>query len=135
MARRSEFVEHVVETMRAFGDVTAKSMFGGWGLYREGVFFALVAEESLYLKTDEENRADFEALGLEPFVYATRDGGSIVMSYRQAPDEALESPQVMAEWARRSYAAALRAAAKKRPSKPRGKREAPKRNAGRLTKA
>lgn len=113
-------MEHVVETMRRFGAVEAKSMFGGWGLYHRGSFFALIAGDALYMKTDDENRADFEALGLQPFVYPVKDGQAIVMSYRQAPEEALEDPEVMAEWARRGYAAALRAAAKKGPPKKRG---------------
>lgn len=117
MPKRSEFVEHVVETMRRFGPVEAKAMFGGWGLYHQGLFFALIAEDALYLKTDDENRADFESLGLEPFVYPMKDGQSIAMSYRSAPEEALENPEVMADWARRGYAAALRAVAKKRPAK------------------
>ena len=119
MPRRSEFVEHVVETMRRFGPVEAKSMFGGWGLYHQGLFFALIAEDALYIKTDDDNRADFEARGLAPFVYPMKDGQTIVMSYRQAPEDALENADVMAEWARRGYAAALRAAAKKRPRGPR----------------
>jgi DNA transformation protein and related proteins len=117
MPKRSEFVEHVVETMRRFGPVEAKSMFGGWGLYHQGVFFALIAGDALYIKADDESRADFEALGLEPFVYSMKDGQTLAMSYRAAPEEALESPDVMAEWARRGYAAALRAAARKRPAK------------------
>jgi DNA transformation protein len=119
MPKPSEFVEHVVETMREFGPVEAKSMFGGWGLYHQGLFFALIAEDALYLKTDDENRADFVARGLEPFVYSMKDGETLTMSYRQAPEDALESPDVMAEWARRGYAAALRAAARKKPRKPR----------------
>lgn len=121
MPKPTEFVLHVVETLRRFGPVDAKAMFGGWGLYHQGLFFALIAGDALYLKADDENRADFEALGLQPFVYSMRDGEKLTMSYRQAPEEALESPDVMAEWARRGYAAALRAAAKKkpRPRKPR----------------
>ena len=125
MPRPSQFVEHVVETMRRFGPVQARAMFGGWGLYHQGVFFALIAEEALYIKTDDESRFDFEALGLQPFVYSMKDGESITMSYFQAPEEALESPEVMAEWARRGYAAALRARGWKkkgavRKAKPRG---------------
>lgn len=124
MPKPSQFVEHVVETMRRFGPVEARAMFGGWGLYHQGLFFALIAEEALYIKTDDESRAEFEALGLQPFVYSMKDG-SIAMSYFQAPDEALESPEVMAEWARRGYAAALRAQGMKRKggvrkAKPRG---------------
>src|ERR1700704_790395 len=110
MTPRDEFVEHVLETMRAFGPVEPKAMFGGWGLYHGGLFFALIAEDVLYLKVDAENRATFDELRLPPFVYESRLGEKTVMHYQQAPVEALESPDVMAEWARRSYAAALRAA-------------------------
>jgi DNA transformation protein and related proteins len=120
----SQFVQHVVETMRRFGPVEPKPMFGGWGLYHRGAFFALIADDALYLKTDDQSRPDFEAAGLAPFVYSMKTG-EITMSYFQAPDEALEDPDVMAEWARRAYAAALRAqGAKKkggvRKASPRG---------------
>jgi DNA transformation protein len=106
---RNDFVEHVVETMRDFGTVSAKPMFGGFGLYHEGLFFALIAEDALYLKVDDENRAEFEKAGLAPFVYVTKDGDRMAMSYHQAPPEALESPPMMTAWARSGYAAALRA--------------------------
>ena len=112
MPKPSEFVRHVLETLRLFGPVEARAMFGGWGLYHRGSFFALIAEDALYLKTDDESRPDFEAAGLSPFVYSMKTG-DITMSYFQAPDEALESPDVMADWARRAYAAALRAPGKR----------------------
>ena len=112
-------MEHVVETLRSFGAVTARRMFGGWGLYHQGVFFALVFGDVLYLKADEENRADFEALGLEPFAFESkRAAGTILTSYRRAPDEALERPEVMARWARSALGAALR---KERARKNRGR--------------
>jgi DNA transformation protein len=118
MPRRSAYVDHVLETLRVFGPVEAKSMFGGWGLYHEGLFFALIAQDALYLKCDDENVARFEAEGLEPFVYEMKGGENIVMHYRAAPVEALENPQVMAEWARLAYGAALRkATGKRRPRK------------------
>src|SRR5438034_10598132 len=80
---RDDFVEHVVDTMRELGAVSAKPMFGGWGLYHDGLFFALVFEDSLYLKVDDENRAEFEAAGLAAFVYVTKDGDRMTMSYHQ----------------------------------------------------
>ena len=128
MPKRSEYVEHVVETLRVFGPVEVKPMFGGWGLYHQGAFFALVFDETLYFKTDADNRAEFDAAGLEPFVYKQRDGASILTSYRRAPADALEGPDVMAEWARRGYAAALRAGARKRPRPTRAKKEGAKKN-------
>ena len=122
MPRRSETVEYLVELMRPWGAVTAKSMFGGWGLYREGLFFAIVADDVLYLKTDDETRAAFEAEHLEPFVVLSRDGTSTAMSYRRAPDEALENPDEMARWAGLAYGAAVRAAARKPPARPKAAR-------------
>ena len=104
--------------MRRFGKVEARAMFGAWGLYHEGTFFALIAGEALYIKADDETRPDFQALGLEPFVYRMRDGESITMTYYAAPEEALESPEVMAEWARRGYGAALRAKGRRAGRKP-----------------
>jgi DNA transformation protein len=112
---RNEFVEHVVETLRAFGPVERKAMFGGCGLYHAGLIFGLVFDNVLYLKVDVENRAAFDALGLAPFVYESRLGEKTAMQYCQAPEEALENAEVMAEWARRSYAAALRAATARPP--------------------
>ncbi len=113
MAAKREFLDHVIETMRDLGAVTGKPMFGGWGLYHEGLFFALIAEDTLYLKTDDENRAEFEAASLQPFVYVTKDGDRMVMGYSQAPAAALEDAGVMAAWARSAYAAALRASQRK----------------------
>jgi DNA transformation protein and related proteins len=113
MAKRNEFVEHIVETMRSFGRVVVKAMFGGWGLYHRGAFFALIAGDALYLKLGDENRPRFAARSLEAFVYSMKDGTKLTMNYHQVPEEALESPPDMAEWARLGYGAARRAAAKK----------------------
>ena len=115
MPKPTHFVEHVVETMRLFGLVSARSMFGGWGLYHDGAFFALILDEVLYLKADDTNDAEFDARGLEPCVYPMKSGESITMRYRRAPEDALESAEVMARWAKSAYGAALRAKAKPRP--------------------
>src|SRR5258706_11186987 len=112
---RHDFVDHVVETMRDFGPVTPKAMFGGWGLYHEGLFFALIAEDVLYLKVDDDNREPFESAGLPAFVYVTKDGDRMAMSYRQAPPQTLESPAAMTAWAPPRDPAAPRAEARKPP--------------------
>ncbi len=62
MAKRSEFVEHVLEMVAGCGPVSARSMFGGYGIYRENLMFALVSEDALYIKADDTNRSEFEAL-------------------------------------------------------------------------
>ncbi len=80
----------------------------------------IVIDDTLYLKTDDGNRAEFAALGLEPFVYTSRDGERTAMSYRRAPEEALENPDAMAHWLRSAMGASLRAAAARPKRRPAG---------------
>lgn len=119
MPKRSEFVEHVVELMRGLGDVQAKPMFGAWGLFHEGLCFAIVAADTLYLKGDAVNAPRFDAARLEAFIYESKVGERLATSYRQAPPEALEDAVAMLQWAREGYEAALRAAHGRPPGKPR----------------
>lgn len=106
------FVTHVIECLRGLGPVDARRMFGGWGLYHRGACFAIVMRETLYLKTDEANRADFDARKLEAFTFE-KNGKAMVTSYRAAPTEALEDPRAMTRWAKSAYGAALRKSPKK----------------------
>lgn len=113
MPARSEFVDFLVEQLAPLGEVSAKSMFGGWGIYHEGRMFALVAEDTLYVKVDDGNRADFEREGLQPFRYERADREVAVMSYYQPPTAALDDRDLLCTWARKGIEAAVRAATKK----------------------
>lgn len=104
-----EYLDHLRELLSPLGSIRARRMFGGWGLYCNEVFFALVADERLYVKVDADSEADFRVAGSEPFIY-TGQGKSIAMSYWSLPDEAFDSPADMQPWARRGYDAACRAA-------------------------
>ena len=75
--------------------------------------FALVAEDTLYLKVDDVNRAEFEARGLLPFRYEMR-GETKQMSYWQPPAEAMDDREMLCEWARKGCEAAERATVKKK---------------------
>ena len=113
MAGKSEFVQYLLELLEPFGPVSAKAMFGGFGIFRCDLMFGLVADETFYLKVDEKSRPEFESRGLCPFVYKTK-GKEFSMSYYQAPAEAMEDPEEMAKWAKKAYDAAKRASQKKR---------------------
>lgn len=102
------FVEHCRELLAPLGAVRVKHMFGGWGLYVDEIFLALIARERLYLKADAQTRAAFEAEGCEPLIYST-DQKSVSLGYWAAPAEALDSPALMLPWARLALQAALRA--------------------------
>jgi DNA transformation protein len=116
----------------AIGRVAARAMFGGWGVYREGRMFGLIAEDTLYLKVDDANRPAFEAEGLGPFVYEGKSK-RVAMSYFEVPPAALDDAAEMRPWARSAYDAALRAP----PAKPKvpPKRIAGMRNLGPKTQA
>ena len=110
----SEFVSHLLDLLSPLGGVSAKRMFGGHGVFREELMFGLVASGEFYLKTDAENRPDFEARELAPFRYESKDGKITVMSYHLCPEEALDNPQAMRRWAESAFAAAKRNASSRK---------------------
>ena len=106
MKNHDEFVDYILELMQALGPVSAKAMFGGYGIYINDLMFALVANDVLYLKTSNVNLPDFEKRGLRPFSYQ-RKGKTLQMSYSEAPAEALDDANIMQLWANRAIEAAL----------------------------
>ena len=121
MASSAGFLEFLEEQLAALGSVSIRRMFGGAGVYADGVMFALVSDDTLYLKADETTRADFEAEGMDAFTYATKGGRNTIMSYWRAPERLFDEPDEMLVWARKALATARRAGAKK-SSKAAGKR-------------
>lgn len=118
---------YVLEQLnRAVPPVRARGMFGGVGLYAGDVFFALIADDVLYVRADDATRPDFESLGMPPFRPFEEHGP--VMSYYQLPDEVLEEPERLRLWAERAIAGARLGRRKKptsarRPKAKKGKRK------------
>lgn len=110
MRADSDFVANVLDLLAPWGVVSARRMFGGYGLYRQGLTFAIVADDALYLKADGINKPDFERAGMEPFTYEARNK-RIALSYWEAPSELFDDPDAMIAWAQRAFDAALRAKA------------------------
>lgn len=104
----SEFVDFLQEAFRGLGPVVVRRMFGGHGLYHDGVMFALVADDTLYLKVDDATVARFVDRGLPAFEHGRGDR-ILRMSYHLAPPEVLEDPAEAARWGRLACEAALRA--------------------------
>lgn len=115
-------VEFYRDLCRPLGAVTWKRMFGGLCFWHEGLAFALVIDDRLFFKVDEENGPAFDVRGLPRFSYTTKTGRTSVMSYARAPEEVFDDPDAFVEWARGAIAAARRAAARKPAPKPRGSR-------------
>ncbi|MCP4602478.1 MAG: TfoX/Sxy family protein [Proteobacteria bacterium] len=116
MKNSSQIIALALDLLSPMKGVTAKSMFGGHGIFKNSMMFALVAFDVLYLKVDDSNKKRFEKQGLGPFVYT---GGKkpMTMSYYEVPAEAMEDSALLCDWAKGAFDAAKRAAAKKKPKK------------------
>ncbi len=113
------FKTFVLEQLgRVAGDIRARSMFGGVGIYSGPLFFALIDDDILYLKVDDTNRPDFEARGLGPF-QPFGDGGEVMQYYALSAD-LLEDAEALEEWVEKAVAVAQR----KKSRKPSPKRSA-----------
>jgi len=106
MAVSSGFRDFAVEQLEHVGSITSKSMFGGVGLYADGLFFALIANDRLYFKVDDSNRPDFEAAEMEPF---RPYGDERAMKYYEVPIAVLEDADALQTWAKKAIDVARRA--------------------------
>ncbi|HEX2249577.1 MAG TPA: TfoX/Sxy family protein [Gemmatimonadales bacterium] len=108
MSVSPSFKTFVLEQLaRCARDIRARSMFGGVGIYGGDVFFALIADDTLYFKVDDSNRGDFETVGMGPF-RPYGEGGE-VMQYYRVPDDLLEDADALRPWVEKAVNVARRA--------------------------
>ncbi len=115
----SDFLEDLFGPL---GGVSMRRMFGGLGIWRDGLMFALVADDVLYFKADEETRPRYEAEGSAPFSYTSKTGRTTIMSYWRSPERLFDEPDAFLDFAREACAAAGRADAKKAAKAARSRR-------------
>lgn len=108
MTTNRDFMDYLLELLTPLDGVSAKRMFGGYGLFRDGLMFALVSDDTLYFKTDDQSVVRFTERELEPFTYI-KAGKPMAMSYYRAPEETMDSSDDMCDWATVAYDAARRA--------------------------
>ena len=109
-----DFIAWLHELLEPVGKVSARAMFGGWGVYLDGIIIGIVVEGRLYLKADALTEPEFVATGNAPFTYPSKNG-PMTMSYWSVPDEAMDSSEAMRPWAKLAMEAARRKAAAKKP--------------------
>jgi len=86
------FRDFVLEQLANVADVTCRAMFGGYGIYSRGVFFAVIASSRLYFNTNDTNRSDYETEGMKPF---SIDGKVVLKNYYEVPIDILEDKDLL----------------------------------------
>jgi DNA transformation protein len=119
MNENSSFVENVLEQLGGDVTISTRRMFGGVGIYRSGVMFALVLDERLYFKVNSANKIDYQEAGSTPFIYEryakNKSPKNIEMSYWEVPVHILEDRDLLFRWMVKSHEAALQTKANKKP--------------------
>jgi DNA transformation protein and related proteins len=105
VVKRTQFVEFVLEQLSPLGSAQAKSMFGGFGIYVNGLFCAIVHRDILYLKANERSSREFEAIGAQPFKPFPHK--PMMMRYYEINAEILENRESLHAWALKAMQAAL----------------------------
>jgi len=129
----TDYLNYVLEQLARVRGVTSRRMFGGYGLYSEGAFFGLIDDDTLFFKTGDSNRAEYESRGMKrfmPYPEQTPSGGG--MGYHEVPADVLEDAEQLSMWARRSVEIAVSRAAA-RQSKPTRERAAATKKKSRRT--
>jgi len=111
--RPTEFLRLVLDLLAPLGEVRARAMFGGFGVYRRDAVFAIVVDDRLYFKTDHASGPEFSRMGLGPFTYVAR-GRTITLQYHEAPPEVFDSSAVMGSYALAGLQVAQRAGKSRR---------------------
>lgn len=107
MSTSASFLEYVLSDVLGHRpNISYKSMFGAYGIYQDGIIFALIAYDALYFKVGPSNLSDFEDAGCKPFVYEGK-GKPIQMSYWTVPETVMEDHYEILDWVAKAVQASL----------------------------
>ncbi len=113
MAITDGFIAQIKEQLRRLGTITVRKMFGGAGIYCNGLIIAIANDDVLYFKVDDATRDTFEVEGTGPFRYPLKDGVQVMNSYWRVPERLFDDEDEMLVWARRALDASHAASSAK----------------------
>ena len=115
MPKDSSFHDYVLyDLFEGIPNIRSTRMFGGYGFYKDNIFFALIFDDQLYFKVDDENKGDYEEYSSEPFVYEKKGDREIILSYWLVPEEIMENRDRLYEWVEKAVDAGERVKKKKK---------------------
>lgn len=89
---KDDYADFIVESLSGIGDIRSRAMFGGYGIFHQGLMFALISDGILYFKVDDSNRDGYEKAGSRKFSHG--------ISYWEVPAEVLEDSTRLCQWAK-----------------------------------
>lgn len=105
----SDFHDYVMHDLFAeLPGITSRKMFGGYGIYKDGIIFGLIAYDVLYFKVDEINKPDYEKKGSKPFTYSQGNHKPTTMSYWELPADIMDDKEELKKWMNTSVEASIR---------------------------
>ena len=113
MAASDSFGEFLRELLAPLGPVTLRRMFGKTGVFCDGVMFAVVTDNTLYFRVDDDNRVVFKEAESSPPLNYQKQGRAIDLAFWRAPERLFDEPDELLAWGRAALAAARRIAAKR----------------------
>lgn len=119
MVASDSFAEFLRGQFAPLGHVTIRRMFGKTGVFCNGLMFGVVANDTLYFRVDDHNRAVFKEAESTPPLSYEKKGRTIDLSFWRAPERLLDEPDELVTWARAALAAAHRVAAERERTPPR----------------
>ncbi len=100
---QKDFRDHVIKLLTNLPDITSRAMFGGYGLYREGIIFGMIIDSRLYFKVDDSNRNLYISHQSQPFTYTGASHKLIKTSYWEVPSEIMNNTEKLTEWLETSF--------------------------------
>lgn len=94
----NQYVDYVLDLLSPFGNIKARKMFGGYGIYKDSIFFAIIIDNILYFKVGTNNQHRYESYGSKPFSYEGKSKKTVTMSYWELPMDILEDNTNLAQW-------------------------------------
>lgn len=109
----SNFAQTVTLHLSPFGHITTRKMFGGYGVYKDGVIIGMIVHDELYLKASPQTEPYFESFGSHPFIYEGKDK-PVKMSYWKVVLDVWNSSSELKKWVEMAHETSLASHAKKK---------------------
>jgi len=95
------YKDYILDLFIGCEGVSSKRMFGGWGIFQNGIIFGIIIDGALYFKVDETNQKDYEDYDSHAFTYIRKDK-EVTLSYWLVPEEVIEDMEILLDWALKS---------------------------------